>query len=103
MCGLAATPGRPGALGAAGRAWFAGQHDDTVVAPPDQVSMGTASTMVTVEVPSRCTNKRGAVLSAPASRRKRLVYVLNAFDRGGAELGLVFLARNGFFDRFDLR
>ena len=29
------------------------------------------------------------------------MYFLNAFDRGGAELGLVFLARNGFFDPFD--
>jgi glycosyltransferase involved in cell wall biosynthesis len=93
--------------GPPGRAWSARQHDEAVVAAPEQVSTGTASTMdsrsklVTVEVPSGSTAKRKAVLSAPASRRKRLVYFLNAFDRGGAELGLVFLARSGFFDPFD--
>lgn len=87
--------------------WFARQHNEAVLAAPEQVSTDIASTMdsrsslVTVEVPRGSTNKHGAALSAPASRRKRLVYVLNAFDRGGAELGLVFLARNGFFDPFD--
>jgi Glycosyl transferase 4-like domain len=91
----------------AGRSWSARQRNEAVVAAPEQVSTGTASTMdsrsklVTVEMPSGSTNKRGAVVSAPASRRKRLVYFLNAFDRGGAELGLVFLAQSGFFDPFD--
>jgi glycosyltransferase involved in cell wall biosynthesis len=63
--------------------------------------MDSRSELVTVEVPSGSTNQRGAAVSAPVSRRKRLVYFLNAFDRGGAELGLVFLARNGFFNLFD--
>jgi glycosyltransferase involved in cell wall biosynthesis len=91
----------------AGRSWSARQRNEAVVAAPEQVSTGIARTMdsrsklVTVEMPSGSTNKRGAVVSAPASRRKRLVYFLNAFDRGGAELGLVFLARSGFFDPFD--
>jgi glycosyltransferase involved in cell wall biosynthesis len=35
--------------------------------------------------------------------RRRLLYLLNAFDRGGAELGLLFLARSKFFVRFEAR
>jgi glycosyltransferase involved in cell wall biosynthesis len=35
--------------------------------------------------------------------RRRLLYFLNAFDRGGAELGLLFLARNSFFAPFEAR
>jgi glycosyltransferase involved in cell wall biosynthesis len=42
-------------------------------------------------------------VSATGRRRKRLLYFLNTFDRGGAELGLVFLAKNGLFDPFDTR
>jgi glycosyltransferase involved in cell wall biosynthesis len=41
--------------------------------------------------------------SAGSAQRPRLLYFLNAFDRGGAELGLLFLARNGFFAPFDAR
>jgi len=63
--------------------------------------MGSRSELSVEVVPSGSANELGAAVSAPASRRKRLVYFLNAFDRGGAELGLVFLARNGFFDPFD--
>jgi glycosyltransferase involved in cell wall biosynthesis len=38
---------------------------------------------------------------AESVQRRRLLYFLNAFDRGGAELGLLFLAKSGFFARFD--
>jgi glycosyltransferase involved in cell wall biosynthesis len=41
--------------------------------------------------------------SAGPAQRRRLLYFLNAFDRGGAELGLLFLARTGFFAPFDAR
>ena len=41
--------------------------------------------------------------SAGSAERRRLLYFLNAFDRGGAELGLLFLARSGFFVPFDAR
>jgi hypothetical protein len=63
--------------------------------------MDSRSKLVTVEMPSGSTAKREAVLSARASRRKRIVYFLNAFNRGGAELGPVFFARSGLFDPFD--
>jgi glycosyltransferase involved in cell wall biosynthesis len=46
---------------------------------------------------------RGYGALAGAAQRRRLLYFLNTFDRGGAELGLVFLARNGFFAPFDAR
>jgi glycosyltransferase involved in cell wall biosynthesis len=36
-------------------------------------------------------------------QRRRLLCFLNAFDRGGAELGLLFLARNSFFAPFKAR
>ena len=39
--------------------------------------------------------------SAGSRQQQRLLYFLNTFDRGGAELGVLFLARNGFFARFD--
>jgi glycosyltransferase involved in cell wall biosynthesis len=41
--------------------------------------------------------------SAGSAQGRRLLYFLNAFDRGGAELGLLFLARRGFFAPFDAR
>ena len=41
--------------------------------------------------------------SAGSAQQRRLLYFLNAFDRGGAELGLLFLARNSFFAPFDAR
>jgi glycosyltransferase involved in cell wall biosynthesis len=79
-------------------------------------AMGSRSEAVTMPASLR----RGSGVQAPASvdgqaalrahegwagpvRRSRLVYFLNAFDRGGAELGLVFLARKGFFAPFDAR
>jgi glycosyltransferase involved in cell wall biosynthesis len=40
---------------------------------------------------------------AGSTQRRRLLYFLNTFDRGGAELGLLFLARSGFFAPFDAR
>jgi len=52
---------------------------------------------------SESAGRRWGAVSATGRRRKRLLYFLNAFDRGGAELGLVFLARNGLFDPFDTR
>jgi glycosyltransferase involved in cell wall biosynthesis len=44
---------------------------------------------------------RAHEVSVGSAQRRRLLYFLNAFDRGGAELGLLFLARNGFFAPFD--
>jgi hypothetical protein len=41
--------------------------------------------------------------SAGSAQRRRLLYFLNAFDRGGAELGLLFFARNSYFWPFDAR
>jgi hypothetical protein len=41
--------------------------------------------------------------SGGSAQRGRVLYFLNTFDRGGAELGLLFLARNGFFTRFKAR
>lgn len=37
-----------------------------------------------------------------AGRAPRLVYLINAFERGGAEAGLVRLVRGGLFEGFDL-
>lgn len=41
--------------------------------------------------------------TAGSAQRPRLLYFLNAFDRGGAELSLLFLTRNRFFAPFDAR
>jgi len=35
--------------------------------------------------------------------KPKLLYVIDSFDRRGAQLGLLALAKNGFFDAFDLR
>ena len=37
------------------------------------------------------------------TRRMRILYVLNGFDRGGAEHGLLTLVENGAFENHDLR
>jgi glycosyltransferase involved in cell wall biosynthesis len=66
--------------------------------------MGRLSELSAAEaLPSESADRRWGAVSVTGRRRKRLLYFLNAFDRGGAELGLVFLAKNGLFDPFDTR
>ena len=58
--------------------------------------MDSRSELVTVEVPSGSTNQRGAAVSAPVSRRKRLVYFLNASIGAAPSWGLCFLPETAF-------
>jgi glycosyltransferase involved in cell wall biosynthesis len=77
-----------------------GSRPNADAAPPNLHSgwrVQAASSFAAVPVPRAA---KGVVRPA---KRRRLLYFLNTFDRGGAELGLLFLARNGFFEPFDTR
>jgi glycosyltransferase involved in cell wall biosynthesis len=45
----------------------------------------------------------GAIGNQPETRQPRIVYVINSFDRGGAEAGLVALVKGGLFENCRLR
>jgi glycosyltransferase involved in cell wall biosynthesis len=120
LCALAVDPGQRAALGAAGRARVARQHDAAFVAAQwASVYMHYerySSRFEAITMPTSLRRGPGGQAPAPVDghtplrahegspgpgQRPRLIYFLNAFDRGGAELGLLFLARNGFFAPFD--